>query len=129
MGKVFRIVLKNFFNDLLFVFKREFTLLLLPLLTRKLKWTIPSLLMRPSLLAHTIYQTLAFDAALSAAGFGLSGTSAGHAVSPQEAEDKWDGVSEVILGNKQWFDSWMEGERKCMCTLVTSMCDLLTSLV
>ena len=97
------------------------------MLTGKLKRTVPSLLMRPSLLAHTIYQALAFDAALSKAGFGLSGTSAGHAVNPQEPEDKWDGVSEVILGNKQWFDSWMEGERKCTCTLVISMCDLLTS--
>ena len=104
-----------------FVLKREFTLLLIPLLTRKLKRIIPSLLMRPSLLAHTIYQALAFDAALGEAGFGLSGTSAGHTVNPQEVEDKWNGVSEVILGNKQWFDSWMEGERKCMC-IVISMC-------
>lgn len=109
--------------------KREFSLLLLPLLTRKLKRTVPTLLMRPSLLAHTIYQALAFDAALSEAGFGLSETSAGKVVNPQEVEDKWGGVSEVILGNKQWFDSWMEGERKCKCILDISTCDLLTSIV
>jgi hypothetical protein len=96
--------------------QREFTLLLLPLLSRKLSRTVPTLMTRPSLLAHTIYQALAFDAALVEGGFGISGTSAGRAEiggAVKDGEDKWDGISEVILGKKEWFDAWMEGEKKC----------------
>ena len=26
---------------------------------------------------------------------------------------KWEGISEVILGKKEWFEAWMEGERAC----------------
>ena len=59
---------------------------------------------------------MAFDAALVEGGFGISGTSAGrteidHGV--EERKNKWDGISEFILGKKEWFDAWMEGERKC----------------
>lgn len=96
--------------------QREFSLLTLPLLARKLNRTVPSLLKRPSLLAHTIYEALAFDAALVEAGFCLAGTSADkHEPNDgsQEGNDKWDGMSEVILGQKEWFDAWIEGERKC----------------
>jgi RAD50-interacting protein 1 len=92
--------------------QREFTLLLLPLLSRKLKRIVPSLIPHPSLLAHTIYQALAFDAALVEEGFSLSGTSVGGKNGNAET---WDGISEVILGEKEWFEAWMEGERKCKC--------------
>jgi hypothetical protein len=90
-------------------FQREFTLLLLPILSRKLKHTTPSLLPHPSLLAHTIYQGLSFDAAIVEEGFQLQATSAARG----DHEDKWKGVSEVILGNIEWFESWLNGERKC----------------
>ncbi|KAJ6574637.1 TIP-1 family-domain-containing protein [Mycena capillaripes] len=86
---------------------REFTLLLFPLLARKLRRSMPSLLPHPPLLAHTIYQTLIFDAAVSEEGFSLLGTSAGG-----EASDKWDGVSNVILGKEEWFAAWMDGEKQ-----------------
>ena len=90
--------------------QREFTLLLLPLLSRKLKHTISSLLPHPPLLAHTIYQALTFDGALAGEGFQLQGTSA----TPRgDHEGKWKGVSEIILGNTKWFETWLEGERKC----------------
>lgn len=92
--------------------QREFTLLLLPLLSRKLKRTVPSLLTRPSLLAHTIYQALTFDATIMEEGFTISGTSAS-GEDANDGKEKWDGVSEVILGNKEWFDAWMDGEKKC----------------
>jgi hypothetical protein len=55
---------------------------------------------------------LAFDAALVEGGFGLSGTSATGDVA-KGGKDKWDGISEVILGKKEWFDAWMQGEKKC----------------
>lgn len=86
-------------------------MLLLPLLSRKLTRTVPSLLNRPSLLAHTIYQALAFDAAITEDGFSLSGTSARDGMT--DTQEKWDGTSEIVLGKKEWFDAWMEGERIC----------------
>ncbi|KAI0639075.1 TIP-1 family-domain-containing protein [Trametes polyzona] len=88
---------------------REFTLQLLPVLERKLRRTIPALLAHPPILAHTIYQALAFDTALKDEGFDLPGTTA---VSTEDTEKHWDGVSEVILGKKEWFEAWVEGERK-----------------
>ncbi|KAI0080027.1 RINT-1 family protein [Panus rudis PR-1116 ss-1] len=96
---------------------REFTLLLLPLITRKLRRTIPSLISHPPVLAHTIYQALAFDTALREEGFGLEGTSAVLAAGPSDENKsgetpKWDGVSDVILGRKEWFEAWVEGEKQ-----------------
>lgn len=26
---------------------------------------------------------------------------------------KWDGISDVILGRKEWFEAWVEGEKQC----------------
>ncbi|KAA1468489.1 hypothetical protein DENSPDRAFT_833787 [Dentipellis sp. KUC8613] len=86
---------------------REFTLNLLPLLSRRLKRSMPALLPHPPLLAHTIYQALAFDASLKEEGFGLTGTMA----SRSGASTEWEGVSEVVLGRKEWFERWMEGEK------------------
>ena len=37
---------------------------------------------------------------------------------------KWDGVSEVILGKREWFDAWMEGEMKCEFTEVSLSTEL-----
>ncbi|KAF7340034.1 hypothetical protein MVEN_01921300 [Mycena venus] len=87
---------------------REFTLLLFPLLSRKLRRSMPSLLPRPPLLAHTIYQALVFDAAVTENGFSLAGTSA----AAGETSDTWDGVSDVILGKEEWFAAWMDGEKQ-----------------
>ncbi|KAJ7042676.1 TIP-1 family-domain-containing protein [Mycena alexandri] len=86
---------------------REFTLLLFPLLSRKLRRSMPLLLPHPPVLAHTIYQALVFDAAVSEDGFSLAGTSAA-----VDNSDKWDGVSDVVLGKEAWFSAWMEGEKK-----------------
>ncbi|PSR80710.1 hypothetical protein PHLCEN_2v6626 [Hermanssonia centrifuga] len=94
---------------------REFTYLLLPLLHRKLRRTVPALVPHPPILAHTIYQALSFDSALKEEGFEIRGTSAtaskGKDGKQEEKEQKWEGVSEVILGRREWFEAWMEGER------------------
>ncbi|KAL5535279.1 hypothetical protein ACEPAF_3373 [Sanghuangporus sanghuang] len=87
---------------------REFTRLLLPILGRKIKRSMPTLLAHPPLLAHTIYQSLAFDEALREARFDLVGTLDKTKKGPR----KWEGTSNFILGNKDWFDAWLEGERK-----------------
>ena len=92
--------------------RREFTLLLLPLLSRKLRRSIPSLISHPPVLAHTIYQALSFDSALKEEGFELSGTSVTLTTEDNNVPS-WDGISEVILGMKEWFEAWMEGERQC----------------
>ena len=79
---------------------------------------MPAVLPHPPLLAHTIYQALAFDDALRDTGFSLEGTLA----PPELASEGWQGTSDIILGSKEWFDAWLEGERKCeylaiLCTL------------
>lgn len=104
---------------------REFTMLLLPLLSRKLRKTVPTLISHPPVLAHTIYQALTFDSSLKDADFDLVGTSANL---NSDKTEKWEGVSEVILGKKEWFDAWMEGERTCRlphsfeCSVKTKRC-------
>lgn len=100
---------------------REFTLLLLPLLSRKLRKTVPALVSHPPVLAHTIYQALTFDSSLRDEGFELAGTSA--ALGGSDAT-KWQGISDVILGRKEWFEAWMEGERACklLSALMVSSC-------
>lgn len=70
---------------------------------------MPSLISHPSLLAHTVYQALSFDDALREAGFSLVGT----LEKSKEDLSAWEGTSEVILGSNEWFDAWLEGERKC----------------
>ncbi|KAI0344153.1 hypothetical protein BDW22DRAFT_1355453 [Trametopsis cervina] len=91
---------------------REFTLLLLPLLSRKLRRSMSALVSHPPILAHTIYQALAFDSSLKEEGFALGGTSASTAQEKDKQEEAtWEGVSEIILGKKEWFEAWMEGER------------------
>jgi hypothetical protein len=80
------------------------------LLSRKIRKTIPALLQSPSVLAHTIYQALAFDVSFTAEGFQLQGTSA---IISDDEDTKWDGVSNVILGNEVWFQVWLVGEQKC----------------
>lgn len=95
-------------SHLLTFSQREFTSCLLPILSRHIRRTIPSLLPHPPLLAHTIYQALAFDTSLREDGFSLSGTLSGC-----DTDAEWKGVSEVILGRKEWFDIWVEGEKAC----------------
>ncbi|RXW23851.1 hypothetical protein EST38_g1999 [Candolleomyces aberdarensis] len=85
----------------------EFFLLLTPVLSRKVKKTVPLLLTRPSLFAHTIYQTLIFDAAFVEEGITIEKTTAGEA-----SGGAWKGISEVILGNPEWFNAWLHAEKK-----------------
>ncbi len=74
------------------------------------------MLSHPSLLAHTIYQALSFDAALAEEGFTIADTSARDAFEPS----KWPGVADIILGKKEWFEAWIDGEKKCMCIYLLS---------
>ncbi|KAJ4476586.1 TIP-1 family-domain-containing protein [Lentinula aciculospora] len=90
---------------------REFTRLLLPILKNKLRRTVPSLLQHPSLLAHTIYQALQFDAAMKEEGFELDGTFGGFKADGK-AEEPWTGISDIVLGKKEWFDAWLDGEKR-----------------
>jgi hypothetical protein len=93
---------------------REFTSLLLPILARKIKRSMDHLIRDPRLLAQTIYQALAFDSQLIEDSFSLAGTS----TSRKGGENtNWEGISDVILGNKEWFDAWLEAERQCRCTI------------
>ncbi|KAE9401979.1 hypothetical protein BT96DRAFT_918567 [Gymnopus androsaceus JB14] len=62
-----------------------------------------------SLLAHTIYQALSFDTALKEEGFELDGTLG---CSKGDSAEPWTGISDVILGRKEWFDAWLDGEKR-----------------
>lgn len=84
-------------------------LLLLPVVTRKLKRSMPSLLPHPPVLAHTIYQAITFDGALREEGFDLSGTSA----EVSQGINEWKGTGDTVLGRSDWFNAWLQGEKQC----------------
>ncbi|KZT54056.1 hypothetical protein CALCODRAFT_485889 [Calocera cornea HHB12733] len=88
--------------------RNEFTRLLLPILSRHLSLSVAQILNDPSLLAHTIYQTLEFDSALKDEGFSLEGTWEFRGTKARE----WEGLAGEILGDGEVFRSWLEGERK-----------------
>ncbi|CUA72365.1 RINT1-like protein [Rhizoctonia solani] len=90
--------------------QNEFTRLLFPILARKVRKSVPQLLAQPSLLAHTIYQALLFDAAVRESGFTLMNTWECR-VTKQHRAKEWPGVADVVLSHKSWFDEWMEAER------------------
>ncbi|KAG9127939.1 hypothetical protein FRC07_007177 [Ceratobasidium sp. 392] len=90
--------------------QNEFTRLLFPILARKIRRSVPTLLTQPSLLAHTIYQALLFDAAVRESGFTLANT--WEYREGKQNNKEWSGVVDVILGHKAWFDEWMEAERQ-----------------
>jgi len=89
--------------------QREFVLLLLPVVTRKLKRSVPSLLPHPPVFAHTIYQAISFDGALREEGFDLSGTSA----EVSQGKNEWRGIGDTVLGRSDWFNAWLQGEKQC----------------
>lgn len=71
-----------------------------------------SLIPHPPLLAHTIYQALVFDAAMREQGFQLEGTSSEEGSGTATEDETWVGISDVILGNQEWFEAWLGGEKK-----------------
>ncbi|KDQ54870.1 hypothetical protein JAAARDRAFT_160141 [Jaapia argillacea MUCL 33604] len=80
------------------------TTLLLPLPTSKIQKTVPQILHHPSLLAHLVGEALAFDRGLREVGYEGGDGKVG--------DEGWEGVSEVVLGRKEWFDAWVEGEKR-----------------
>jgi hypothetical protein len=85
------------------------------MLLRKLKKSMPELLQDSALLAHTIYQSLVFDGRVRDDGFSLNGTFEVFGMGGKVEE--WHGINDVILGRKEWFDTWLEGERRCWYSL------------
>ena len=76
---------------------------LLTPLRRKLASTMPALLDHPSLLAHTVFQALTFDADL------------GETFPPSLAVLNGAGtrkISDDILDNTAWFNRWLDGEKE-----------------
>ncbi|EPQ26022.1 uncharacterized protein PFL1_06475 [Pseudozyma flocculosa PF-1] len=76
---------------------------LLTPLRRKLASSMPSLLEHPSLLAHTVFQALTFDADLGEQ-FPASRAVLDNAGTAKLADD--------ILANREWFVRWLEGEKE-----------------
>ncbi|KAG0703168.1 RINT-1 family protein [Suillus ampliporus] len=85
---------------------QNYITLLLPILERKLRLTVPTLLSHPALLAHTVYQALIFDSNMRELGYEFVVSA-----EAKKNEEK-GGVSSVILGQKEWFGAWLEGEKK-----------------
>lgn len=88
----------------------EFTTLLLPSLSARLQHHIPQLLSLPPVLAHTIYQTLEFDGVLRSRNY-----------RPRGHVGDWEGLSQVILGKREWFDRWVEGEKACTFSFFSTL--------
>lgn len=86
--------------------QNEFTTFLLAPLAARLRRHIPQLLTLPPILAHTIYQTLEFDGVLKSRGY-----------RPRGHIGNWGGLTEVILGQHEWFARWVEGEKACQSFL------------
>ncbi|BGP19054.1 hypothetical protein JCM10213v2_007137 [Rhodosporidiobolus nylandii] len=93
----------------------EFTSLLLPPLSSRLRHHLPQLLSMPPVLAHTVYQVVEFDQQLRGRGYRprTSATVLKEGEEPEyEEEGEWEGLSETILGRQEWFERWLEGERE-----------------
>ena len=87
----------------------EFIAQLLPLPLSLLNARLPLLLppAHPSLLAHTVHQTLLFDDRVREKGYRPNRTlAAGKRV--------WDGLTGEILRMGDVLNAWVEGERDCM---------------
>lgn len=106
----------------------EFTALLLPPLASRLRHHLPQLAQMPPVLAHTVYQVVEFDQALRSRGFRPRRTGStleeaeARAVELQqrgEDEEEWEGLSEVILGRREWFERWLDGERECQFSFLS----------
>lgn len=89
-------------------FQHHYVTLLLGILERKIKRSMPKLLAHPALLAHTIYQSLVFDSSLRELGYEFEGVE-----SKNDEDMERGGISRIILDQKEWFDAWLEGEKKC----------------
>lgn len=79
------------------------------MLLSMLKSRIPQLLSHPALLAHTIYQTVIFDDAVREGGFDFSAVSINSGTEPGE----WEGLAGVLLRQEDWFQQWLQGEKRC----------------
>ncbi|GAA5963767.1 hypothetical protein JCM3765_006844 [Sporobolomyces pararoseus] len=104
----------------------EFTSLLLPLLSTRLRQHLPQLVSGQvpiTVLAHTVYQVVEFDQVLRSRGYRprrTVGTSLQEFEEQQQLdsqqeeqeEEEWEGLSQVILGRKEWFEKWLQGERE-----------------
>jgi len=84
-------------------------MLLFPILLRFLRTRIPHLLKLPALLAHSVYQTVLFDDATRESGFDLARTSLYRGTEAPA----WEGLAGVILREEDWFEQWLQGEKKC----------------
>lgn len=85
----------------------QYVKLLLGILERKVKRSVPQLLGRPALLAHTIYQSLLFDSSLRELGYEFD-----QVEGKKDGEAEKGGISRIILDENEWFDAWIEGEKK-----------------
>ncbi|GAA5936810.1 uncharacterized protein JCM15063_000067 [Sporobolomyces koalae] len=89
----------------------EFTSLLLPPLSSRLRHHLPQLVNLPPILAHTVYQVVEFDQVLRSRGYRLRNTLTPDGQVVQD-DNEWEGLSEVILGRREWFERWLDGERE-----------------
>ncbi|KAH9813247.1 RINT-1/TIP-20 [Melampsora americana] len=84
----------------------QFSILLIEMIEKKLKQTIPQILEIKPLLAHTIYKAIEFDTSIKERGFQPIQSS------DSSKDEAWLGTTEVILGNEEWFEVWFEAEKK-----------------
>lgn len=108
--------------------RAEFTLSLLSTALSLLRLRIPKILDKPSLLAHTIYQTIVFDDAIRQGGFDLARTTYGRRLAERAVQregadgqsgagdkqiDEGQGLTGVVLRESGWYEHWVKGEKQC----------------
>lgn len=81
-----------------------------------LRRRMPLLLDHPPLLAHTVYQTVAFDDAIRRAGFNNKATyySIRRSAGPDSKDQEdWPGLIHQLLTTDDWFERWLRAEKNC----------------
>jgi RAD50-interacting protein 1 len=83
--------------------KTDFITGLLNDLQRKLRKTMPQVLQQPALVSHTIHEVLTFDQTLRER----------YAYTAPDTSAFKLGLAQVIVGNSEWFNAWLNMEKQC----------------
>lgn len=78
---------------------------------------MPHLLDHPPLLAHSVYQTVAFDDAIRRAGYDhkaiYSAVRRPANRSNEDDDEEWPGLVNQLLSTDDWFERWLRAEKAC----------------
>ncbi|KAF8930256.1 hypothetical protein BGZ58_008360 [Dissophora ornata] len=82
--------------------KNDFIRLLLAAVERKIRLSVPEMLLSPEALSHAIHETLRFDKTLRENELYL----------PPGQTAEWQGTVQVYLDNREWLKTWLRVEKE-----------------